>query len=45
MKTCFVCGKLSVMQEFVWKKNKPVLIERCCNPFCKTYKPYVWWNW
>ena len=45
MKTCYVCGKFSKIQELVWENGKPILKERCCNPCCGTYRPYVLWKW
>lgn len=44
MKTCNICNKRTVMQEFIWENGKFVLKERCCNPYCKTYSPYVIWR-
>lgn len=42
MKMCYICGKNSVVQEFVWKHGKCILVERCLNPYCKTHNPYLW---
>lgn len=45
MNRCPSCGKLSIIQEFVWINSKLVLKERCCNLFCKAYKPYELFKW
>ena len=45
MKMCYVCGRKSVIQDFVLKNGKWVLIERCCNPYCKTYNKYAMWRY
>ncbi len=45
MKMCYVCGKMSKLQEFVWEGGVPVLKERCCNPYCRTYNPYILYKW
>ena len=45
MKECYVCGRKTVVQNFVWKNGKWISEERCCNPCCRTYKPYIMWKW
>lgn len=45
MKTCYVCGRHSVIQEFVWTGNQCTLKEVCVNPRCKIYNPYVLYRW
>ena len=44
MKMCYICGKYSKIQYFVYKNNKFTLVEKCCNPYCKTYNPYIMSN-
>lgn len=44
MEMCYICGRKSVIQEFVWKNDKCILVKRCCNPYCKAYKPYLMWK-
>ena len=41
MKTCWVCNRRSVTQEFVWENGKWRFEERCINPNCRRYKPYI----
>lgn len=41
MKMCYICGRCSKIQEFVFKDNKCVLKKICINPRCKTYNPYI----
>lgn len=45
MKTCYVCGRKSVIQEFVWEGSGCVLKEACINPTCSTYNPYILYRW
>lgn len=45
MKMCYVCGRLSIIQEFVWENGECILKEVCCNPKCRTYNPYVLYRW
>lgn len=41
MKMCYICGRRSVIQEFVWEESRCVLKEVCVNPNCRTYNPYI----
>lgn len=45
MKMCYMCGRESVIEKFTWKNDKCILVERCCNPYCKTYDPYLMRGW
>lgn len=45
MKMCYICGRHSVIQEFVWEGSKCRLKETCTNPRCRTYNPYILYRW
>lgn len=41
MKTCWICNKRSVIQEFVWENGVCKLRNVCTNPYCRRYNPYI----
>lgn len=45
MKECFVCGRKSIIQEFIWIKGRYEMREVCCNPRCRKYNTYVMYKW
>lgn len=38
---CYVCGQKSRKQYFDFVNGKFVLVDRCFNPFCKTYNKFI----
>ena len=38
---CYVCGRKSRKQYFDFVNGKFVLVDRCFNPFCKTYNKFI----
>lgn len=42
---CYICGRKSKTQEFVWQNDKYILKKVCINPKCKSYNPYILFRW
>lgn len=38
---CYVCGQKSRKQYFDFVNGKFVLVDKCFNPFCKTYNKFI----